>query len=478
MIVSKIMSSNKLFFVLVISFLVFSTYALLERFKKESLKEELNTPDRILSKIIEIHDLEPMQVRSFYPDPLYKFGQLLFFDPVLSGKRNISCATCHDLKRGLSDGRRNSNNLEILRTTNHQTDEIVSSYRLRNSPDLWNRDANENVALFWDGRIEVLDPEQLKFRSVMLDDLYSGFTNILEIQSIFPLATEDEMKGKVGSSSASSLPYPHGGMINEFATDKEFQSEVEELKYIQKKVVDRILGRGSSKPQNWQLQYREYFSNAFPQSTLATASIMHVGKAIGHFEEFAFASHDSRWDLYIKGDDSALTNIEKEGAILFYSKGLCATCHTGRLFSDGLYHNVGIISEPLEFNGAYLEDLGRFGVTGLAGDKYKFKTPQLRNVTQSAPYFHDGSSSNLGDALSRHANLRHGGDTEYFESGLKKLRRRHLQTLSPIYKVAPFLSKAEIRQIEAFLKTLESQSRSDEQIIPKNVPSGLISYSN
>ena len=59
-----------------------------------------------------------------------------------------------------------------------------------------------------------------------------------------------------------------------------------------------------------------------------------------------------------------------------------------------------------------------------------------------------------------------------------KLRRRHLRTLSPIFKVLPELTDEEITQISSFLGALEAQSRTERQIIPKNVPSGLISYSN
>ena len=153
----------------------------------------------------------------------------------------------------------------------------------------------------------------------MGDELYSGFTNILEIQSIFPIVTEDEMKGKVGGVSGSSLPHPHGGLINEFATKKAFHSEIEEFKFTQKKVVDRVLGRGRNDPEKWQVEYRG-FSEAFSDTELADASIMHFGKAIGHFEELAFASHDSRWDRYVEGDKSVLTEDEKKGALVFFGK--------------------------------------------------------------------------------------------------------------------------------------------------------------
>ena len=58
---------------------------------------------------------------------------------------------------------------------------------------------------------------------------------------------------------------------------------------------------------------------------------------------------------------------------MFFGKGLCVACHSGRVFSDGQYYNTGIVSEPINFNGRNLEDLGRFTVTRVDTDKYKFK---------------------------------------------------------------------------------------------------------
>ena len=96
----------------------------------------------------------------------------------------------------------------------------------------------------------------------MGNDLYTGFTNILEIQSIFPIVTEDEMKGKVGGVSRSSLPHPHSGLINEFATKKEFHQKLKSPTYTEK-VVDRVLGRGRNNPENGRLNIGGFFLKRF-----------------------------------------------------------------------------------------------------------------------------------------------------------------------------------------------------------------------
>ena len=111
--------------------------------------------------------------------------------------------------------------------------------------------------------------------------------------------------------------------------------------------------------------------------------------------------------------------------------------------------------------------MGRFTVTRVDTDKYNFKTPHLRNVTKSVPYFHDGSTPGLNEAIKRHANLMQGGENEYFDSGFMKLRRRHLRTLSPIFKVLPELTDEEITQVSSFLGALEAPEPHGEANYPK-----------
>jgi len=114
--------------------------------------------DWLLAKVIREYNLRPLQTRRFEADPKYVLGQALFFDPVLSGTRDVSCATCHQLRYGTGDGLRRS--IGVLGVGIGPARRLTrgSSVHPRNALDLWNRDNNAVKALFWDGRVEVLDP--------------------------------------------------------------------------------------------------------------------------------------------------------------------------------------------------------------------------------------------------------------------------------------------------------------------------------
>jgi len=204
-------------------------------------------------------------------------------------------------------------------------------------------------------------------------------------------------------------------------------------------------------------------------------NIVDVGNAIAHFEELAFASTDSAWDRYIGGDQHAISEQAKVGALVFYGEGRCAACHTGPLFSDFKYHGVGIFSK-IYVNGQYVNDLGRGGVTGNPRENYEFRTSPLRNVTKFGPYFHDGSTPSLYDAIVRHLEPLAKVGT-YNPDGSFFIERDQADSVSPILATGIKLSKEQIQALIAFLSTLDSQSRSRDQIVPARVPSGIpISY--
>lgn len=103
-------------------------------------------------------------------------------------------------------------------------------------------------------------------------------------------------------------------------------------------------------------------------------------------------SDDTPWDRWQKGDEGAVSDAVKRGYALFQSKG-CATCHSGVLLTDQQFHNIGIGMA------AATPDVGRFKVSNEAKDTGAFKTPTLRDISQSAPYFHDGSVPTLEAAV-------------------------------------------------------------------------------
>jgi len=137
-----------------------------------------------------------------------------------------------------------------------------------------------------------------------------------------------------------------------------------------------------------------------------------VTSAIAEFEK-TLLTPDSPFDLYLKGDDAALTAEELAGFEAF-KKNACATCHTGVILGGKSFEELGIYgdyfadrSSEIARNG---DDDGLKGFTGKDADFQKFKTPGLRNVAITAPYFHDGSMATMEDAVKAMAKYELGKD--------------------------------------------------------------------
>lgn len=139
--------------------------------------------------------------------------------------------------------------------------------------------------------------------------------------------------------------------------------------------------------------YVEAFAKAFPEEK-DPLTYANVGKAIGAFERKLMTP--SRFDDFLKGDDKALTDAEKHGLNLFVTTG-CTVCHNGMGVGGHLYQKLGLVKEwPTK-------DLGRYEATKNEADKYFFKVPSLRNITETGPYLHDGSIASLEEIVSKMA---------------------------------------------------------------------------
>ena len=135
--------------------------------------------------------------------------------------------------------------------------------------------------------------------------------------------------------------------------------------------------------------YRPLFHAAFPEGESAI-SFVNMARAIGAFERKL--TTPSAFDSFLAGDTSALTEAQLVGLDRFIQTG-CITCHRGPTLGGGMYQKLGLVK-------AYgSEDPGRFGVTANEADRNVFKVPSLRNVAQTAPYFHDGSIETLNAAI-------------------------------------------------------------------------------
>lgn len=427
--------------------------------------------DDKLQKIIAIYNLRPLEVREYSRDPEMLLGQALFFDPVLSGPRSVSCSTCHILSYGLTDGLPRSIGVAGVGVGSLRRLSHGRAVHPRRSLDLWNRDNNAVNSFFWDGHVEVLDSTKRIFRSPMGSDLPRGFQNAMAVQAVVPITVSDEMLGTYGSRSSSTLPVPHADQVDDLVTQRSYPSVPAMMQSVYHQLLRRLLGV-DSKRSPWQDEYRHMFAKAYPKTPASRITIVEIGNAIAHYEEMAFAANASPWDHYIAGDTSAISEQAKLGAVIFYGRARCAACHSGQLFSDFKYHSIGIFSKIL-VSGKLVNDYGRWAVSGDQRDMYAFRTPPLRNVTRRPLYFHDGSSSSLYEAIARHVNplARAGG---YNRDGSFAIDRAQIQSISPLLTTEAIrLSGPDVQELLAFLATLESQSRSKDEMIPSHVPSGL-----
>ena len=140
--------------------------------------------------------------------------------------------------------------------------------------------------------------------------------------------------------------------------------------------------------------YVVMFRKAFQDDT-DPVTFDNMARAIEAFEA-TLVTPDCRLDRYLRGSDAALTQNEKEGLSLFVEKG-CADCHGGVNMGGTDYFPFGLVEHPSEQ--LLAGDTGRFKITHAEGDEYVFKSPSLRNIELTAPYFHSGRVWSLREAV-------------------------------------------------------------------------------
>lgn len=141
--------------------------------------------------------------------------------------------------------------------------------------------------------------------------------------------------------------------------------------------------------------YQTLFKSAFPDQE-QPITYENIRKSIALFERELLTP--SRFDDYLRGNTSALTLQEKKGLSSFINVG-CVTCHSGTLLGGNMTQKFGVFDNYMKHTGSTSEDVGLYKLTGNEGDKFVFKVPSLRNVSKTAPYFHDGSVKELDKAV-------------------------------------------------------------------------------
>lgn len=146
------------------------------------------------------------------------------------------------------------------------------------------------------------------------------------------------------------------------------------------------------------LERSERYRAAFARSYSDGITAANIKDAIATFER-SLVTPNSRFDRHLRGEASALSEQEKRGYELFQNEG-CVACHQGINLGGNMYERMGLMGDYFGDRGNPTEaDQGRFNATGKEADRHYFRVPVLRNVARTAPYFHDGSATELHQAV-------------------------------------------------------------------------------
>ena len=187
--------------------------------------------------------------------------------------------------------------------------------------------------------------------------------------------------------------------------------------------------------------YRKLFADAFGSEEI---NIDKVTKAIATFER-TVVSRKSRFDKFIEGDSTQLSNKEVEGLHLFRTDARCLNCHNSPYFSDNQFHNAG-----LTYYGRKFEDLGLYDITGNRDDVGKFKTPSLREILHTGPYMHNGLFPTIRGVLNM------------YNAGMPNNKPKEGQENDPLFPETSShllkldLSESQLDALEAFLGSITS----------------------
>jgi cytochrome c peroxidase len=268
-------------------------------------------------------------------------GRLLFFDPILSGPKDVACATCHHPEFGFAESLEISIGVNGRGTGSNRDFSTPGDipFVKRNSQTILNAAFNgltltgsadaSNAPMFWDIRAKGL-----------------------ENQSLEPIKSFEEMRGH---------------------------------RYVKEAAVDSVVNRLKKIA-----EYRRLFQEAF--STSDAINSQNLARAIATYER-TLVGGNSRFDQYMRGDRSALSINEIDGMQVFLKSG-CAKCHNGPMLSDYKVHALGVPdNEKLTQSDAGVDN------------QYKFRTPSLRNLRFTAPYMHSGKLKTLEQVLEFYEDL-------------------------------------------------------------------------
>ncbi len=451
--------------------------------------EELASLRADVHNIIQTHALKPVE-KPDIPAAKVELGQNLFFDSIISGNKDTSCGTCHRPLQGTVDG------VSLPAGTKARLDPMTGArypgpeleYMPRNVPDLFNRGHQDIRTFFWDTRLQKVErdgEEQFViydrldgyspgniFRQMdsdkMLEQMHAVPENLLAAQNMMPILNRDELRGAIGDTDVCGEP-------NQLANFENFDPE---------SVWNALMARLMEIP-----AYQELFANAYPDVPTEHLSLVHAANAISAFIIDSYTLTNSPWDRFLRGEEDALEPAALRGAKLFYGKAACSTCHSGDLFTDQEYYNIGVA--PMGSGPGSRVSTTRKIDRGVAhrslasqDESFKFRTPPLRNVEVTGPYMHTGGYNTLKDVL-RHKNNAMDALWTYnvmqlrpeFQAELHRQKESFEaveSTMEPLFQSPLHMTEEEMDDLVAFLESLTSPEAHDlSYTAPESVASGL-----
>ena len=406
----------------------------------------------IVRQLASARGIGPLLPPSPVRPALVALGQALTFDRILSGNRDISCATCHLPSFGTGDSRSLSvgqGASGLGRDRLHPSGVFIP----RNAPPLFNLGAMKH--LFWDGRVErdaeggVVTPAGRQVTPAMKRVFEFGSISAL---GMFPVTNRAEMRADAGNE-LSDIP------------DADLR-----------KIWRALMKRLGAIP-----EYREMFEAAYPGQRFEEMNFAHASNAIAGFLVDRMSFTNTPWDRFLAGQNDAMTPAQLEGARTFLTLR-CSICHSGATFSDDAFHNVAVAQiGPGQGNGdSRRDDFGRMNVTGKSEDRYRFRTTPLRNVELTAPYGHDGAILGLRDFVEHYSE----SDRKLLEFDPSPLEAALRGTLLP--NAAAILAQRDtllngvvltsdlVDQLMAYMSALTDPAAHDlRRVTPDRVPSRL-----
>lgn len=341
-------------------------------------------------------------------DPLAQLGKKLFFTKGLGGDLDSACVSCHHPMLGGADalslpvgvGATNPDLLGPGRT--HNGDGLPNVPR--NSPTVFNTGLWDS-GLFFDSRVESFGKEEfangagsnIRTPDVALGNVDANAgANLAAAQARFPITSHEEMRGNTFEAAGTN-------------------ADVRD--HLAARLGNYGIGSGELPNNQWLPEFQAVFG-AGNANELITFD--NIAAALGEYERSMVFTSNPFGD-YVAGDLTALNDAQKRGAILFFTDaeddgGGCANCHSGEQFTDGEHHTVAFPQFGHGKGDGNADDFGRERETGVADDRYSYRTPSLLNIEVTAPYGHAGVYATLGDVL-RHYNNPNGSQEDFFDEG-------------------------------------------------------------